>query len=156
VVWDPLHGRRESSVYGRGETYVVTSARRFGYGPDYRFPPYFVLPRRAWDAELGAAVFDAIEGFAVLAEEPSDDDVSAAAAELLAVVGVANDSTFERGASLVAVEEWRGKWVVEPWGRRCGYWVPLNEETFVKLSQPSPSEVGAAVRRAFVTLRGRP
>jgi hypothetical protein len=156
VVWDPLHGRRESSVYGRGQRYVVTSARRFGYGPDYRFPPYFVLPRRASDEELGAAVFDAIEGFTVLADEPGDDEIRAAAAELFAVVGAANYSTFERGASLVGVEEWRGRWVVEPWGRRRGYWVPLNEETFVKLSRPSPSEVGGAVRSAFVTLRGRP
>jgi hypothetical protein len=156
VVWDPLHGRREASVYGRGETYVVTSARRFGYGPDYRFPPYFVLPRKASDEELGAAVFDAIEGFTVLAEEPSDDEVAAAVSELFAVVGVASHSTFERGASLVEIEEWRGRWVVEPWGRRHGYWAPLNEETFVKLSRPSENEVGAAVRRAFVTLRGRP
>ena len=142
------------SVYGRAATYVVTSARRFGYGPDFRSPPYFVLPRGASDHQLGAAVFDAVDGFTVLAEEPNADDLARASSELFAVVGVANERAFERGASLVCVEERRGRWVVQPWDRRRGYWVPLEEQTFVKLSKPSASEVGAAVRSGFVTIRG--
>jgi hypothetical protein len=114
------------------------------------------VPRTASDEELGAAVIDAVEGFKVLDADFSDEDVQAAEAELLAVVGVANRQTFERGASLVEIDEHRGRWSVEPWGRRHGYWAPLNEETFLKLSSPSATEVGAAVRSAFVTLRGKP
>ena len=126
----------------------------FGYGPDFRSPPYFVLPRGASDHQLGSAFFDAVEGYTVMTEEPNPDDLAKESAELFAVVGVANERAFERGASLVCVQERRGSWVVEPCDRRHGHWVPLDEETFVKLSAPSANEVGAAVRSAFVTIRG--
>jgi hypothetical protein len=156
VVWDPLHGRRRVPVFGRGKKYVITSGFRLGYGPTFPSQPYSVVSRVASDDELGAAVIDAVEGHTVLNEDPSDVDVDAAAAELRAVVGVKDRRTFERGASLVYVDEHRRRWTVEPWGRRRGYWAPLGEETFLKLSAPSASEIGAAVRSAFVGLRGRP
>jgi hypothetical protein len=73
-----------------------------------------------------------------MAELPSDEVDAAYAAELLALVGVTNERTFERGASLDSVR---------------GYWVPLNEES--QLSAPSAREIGEGVRSAFVTLRGR-
>ena len=153
---DPLGGRREASVYGRGERYVVTSGCRAGYGPTFRSPPYSVVPRSASDEELGAAVVAAVDGFTLMAVLPSDDVIEAATAELLALVGVRNERTFERGASLVQIAEHRDTWTVEPWDRVRGYWVPLDEKTHLKLSAPSAPEVGAAVRSAFVTLRGRP
>jgi hypothetical protein len=156
-VKDPLHGLRAAKVYGRGEKYVVTSSSRWRYGA-FTSPPYFIVQRSASNQELGAAVVDAIEGFTLLAEEEdlSDEAASAAAAELFAVVGVKDRRTFERGASLVRVEERRRRWTVQPYGRQRGYWIPLDEGTYLNLSAPSASEVGAAVRKALVTLRGRP
>jgi hypothetical protein len=153
VVRDPLGGRREASVYGRGERYVVTSGRRAGYGPTFRSPPYFVVSRSASDDELRTAVVAAVKGFTMMAELPSDEVNAAYAAELLALVGVANERTFERGASLVQIAEHRDTWTIEPWDRVRGYWVPLNEES--QLSAPSAREIGEGVRSAFVTLRGR-
>ena len=153
---DPLHGLRAAKVFGRGENYVVASSSRWRHGA-FTSPPYFVVQRSAPDEELGAAVIEAIEGFTLLAEENdlSDEAASAAAAELLAVVGVKNSQTFERGASLVHVEVRRRSWIIQPYGRQRGYWMPLHESTHLNLSAPSASEVGAAVRDALVTLRGR-
>ncbi len=134
---------------------MVTSSSRWRYG-SHESPPYFVVQRSASDEQLGAAVIDAIEGFTLMAEDLSDELVDAAAAELLATVGVKSRQTFERGASLLHVEEHRGKWTIQPWGRQRGYWIPLDESTYINLDAPSAAEIGAAVRSAFVTLRGRP
>jgi hypothetical protein len=154
---DPLHGLRVAKVYGRGEKYVVTSSSRWRYGA-FTSPPYFVVQRRARDDELGEAVIDAIEGFTLLADEKdlNDQTASAALAELFALVGVKNYQTFERGSSLVNVEVRRRRWTIQPYGRQRGYWARLHERTYLNLSAPSASEVGAAVRDAFITLRGRP
>jgi hypothetical protein len=154
---DPLHGLRAAKVFGRGEKYVVTSSSRWRYGA-FTSPPYFVVQRSARDEELGAAVIDAIEGFMLLADEKdlSDQTASAAATELFALVGVKNNQTFERGASLVNVEVRRRRWTIQPYGRQRGYWIPLHESTYLNLSAPSASEVGAAVRDALITLRGQP
>jgi len=154
---DPLHGLRAAKVFGRGAKYVVTSSSRWRYGA-FTSPPYFVVKRSASDEELGAAVIDAIEGFTLLADEKdlSDEAASAATAELFALVGVKDSQTFERGASLVHVEVQRRRWTIQPYGRQRGYWIPLHENTYLNLSESSASEVGAAVRDAFITLRGRP
>jgi hypothetical protein len=156
VAWDPLRGWRAIAVYGRGQKYVVTSARRYGYGPDYRTPPYIIVRRGASDEEFGNAIIEAMEAYTVMAEPPSDEVVDAAARELFEVVGVADDRAFARGASLVHVEERKRKWSVQPWGRTHGSWHPLNEDTFIELASPAPSEIGEAVRTAFVVLRGHP
>jgi len=156
VARDPLGGRREATVYGRGRTYVVTSERRSGYGGSYRSPPYFLVRRSAADGDLGACVMEAIEGFTYVDEVPSESDLEAADAELFALVGVKDEVTFARGASLVEIVERANQWVVEPWGRARGGWYPLNEETYLHLSAPSSRALGVAVRQAFVTLRGLP
>jgi len=150
-VKDPLHGLRDADVFGRGEKYVVTSSSRWRYGSTTT-PPCFVVPRSASDEELGKAVIDAIEGFTLMTEHLSDELVEAAAAELLATVGVKSRETFERGASLLHVEEQSGKWTVQPWGRQRGYWIPLHEGTYIKVNAPSAADVGAAIRNAFVSL----
>jgi hypothetical protein len=117
-VKDPLHGLRHAHVFGRGEKYVVTSSSRWRYGA-FKSPPYFVVQRSASDEELGAAVIDAIEGFTLLAEEEhlSDEAANAAADALLAVVGVKSWQAFDRGASLVRIEEQRRRWTIQPYGR---------------------------------------
>ncbi len=88
--------------------------------------------------------------------EPSRADLDAANSELFAVVGVKDDATFARSASLVEVDERGGRWVVQPWDRRRGMWTPLNEETYLRLTDPTPQELGAAVRKAFVKASGVP
>jgi hypothetical protein len=154
-VKDPLHGLRLASVYGRGEKYAVASSSRFYYGW-FTTSPYLVLPRSVSDEELGAAVIDAIEGFTLLMEPLSDEVAWAEWAELFAAAGVKNRQAFERGASLVEIKVQRRRWTIQPWGRQRGYWIPLDESTHVMLSDPSARDIGVAVRRAFVTLRGRP
>jgi hypothetical protein len=154
-VKDPLHGLRSVSVYGRGEKYVVASESRYYYA-SFTTSPYFLIPRSASDEKLGGAVIEAINGFTLLAEPLSDEVASAEWAELFATVGVKNRRAFERGASLVHVEALRRKWTIQPWGRQRGHWIPLHENTHVKVSQPSPHQVGGAIRRAFVTIRARP
>lgn len=146
---DPLGGKRLASLYRRGQTYVVTAHRRFGYGPWYRSPPYAVLSRTASDEELGAAVVSAIESFEYMVEEPARAEIEAWNSELYAVVRVKDEATFERGASLIQIIEHAGRWVVEPQDRRRGYWVPRHEEAFLHLTRPAAEEVGGAVRRAL-------
>lgn len=146
---DPLEGRRLAAVYRRGQTYVVTAHRRFGYGPWQRSPPYAVLERSASDLELGAAVVRAIESFEYLAAPPTAAEVDDWNNELYRVAGVKDERTFERNASVVQILEERGRWVVEPHDRRRGYWVPMSEETFLHLSEPSPEEVATAVRKVL-------
>lgn len=153
-VKDPLHGLRSASVYGRGEKYVVTSMSR-AYYASFTTPPYFVLPRSASDEEVGAAVVDAIDSFTLMAEPLSDEVAWAEWAELFTAVGVKNRQAFERGASLLHIEAQRRQWTIQPCGRQRGYWIPLHEHTHVKLTAPSAQDVGVAIRRAFLTLRGR-
>jgi hypothetical protein len=142
-------GRRRAAVYRRGQTYVVTAARQFGYGTSYRAPPYAVVKRSAADDEIGEAVVSAVARFECLVRAPSVTEIDGWNGELYAAVGVKDEAAFERSASLVQIVERAGLWVVEPQDRRRGYWSPRHEQTFLHLTRRSPGVVGAAVRRAF-------
>lgn len=144
---DPLGGRRLAAVYRRGQTYVVTANRRFGYGPWHRSPPYVVLNRSVSDAELGETVIRAIESFEYMVAAPTATKLDRWHSELYEAVGVKDERAFERGASVVSIVEDAGRWTLEPQDRRRGYWVPLNEETHLHLTEPSAEEIAVAVRQ---------
>jgi hypothetical protein len=146
---DPLGGRRLAAVYRRGQGYVVTANRRYGYGPWLRSPPYAVLKRSASDADLGEAVVRAIEGFEYMAVAPTPAEIDRWNRELYEVVGVKDERTFERGASVLSVAEDARQWTLQPQDRRRGYWVPLNEDTHLHLTDPSAEEIGVAVRQVL-------
>jgi hypothetical protein len=101
------------------------------------------------DAELGKTVIRAIESFEYMAAAPTATTLDRWNSELYEVVGVKDERTFERGASVVSIVEEAGRWTLEPQDRRRGYWVPLNEKTHLHLTNPSPKEIAAAVRRVL-------
>jgi hypothetical protein len=93
-----------------------------------------------------------VAGYRSHDEEPADSEIREADAQLFALVGVKDETTFARRASLVEIVERGDAYVVEPWGRDRSGWYPLKEATHIHLRAPSEDTLGAAVRRAF----GRP
>jgi hypothetical protein len=108
-----------------------------------------VLKRSASAVELGVAVIRAIESFEYLPVAPSTTEIEDWNNELYRVVGIQSERGFERGASVVDVAEEAGRWVVKPQDRRRGYWVPMDETTYLHLTEPRPEDVGHAVRQAL-------
>jgi hypothetical protein len=90
-----------------------------------------------------------VAGYESPDEEPSDSEIREADAQLFALVGVKDETTFARRASLVIVER-GGAYVVEPWGRDRSGWYPLKETTHIHLSAPSEDAWG---RRCVVRSR---